>query len=829
MQSTDRRQAENAGAPLAPLAGLRVVALSNTLAGAQASLFLADYGAEVVQVEPPGGSPLRAEPGYPFFGRGKQSIELDLKNDVDLDVALELASRADVLIETFRPGVADRLGLGYEALSARNPRLVYCSITGFGRSGPYAATKGYEGLVMAKVGAFGAFGPMVARPGPAFSAVPYATFGAAQSGLQAILAALLDREDSGLGQYVESTLAQGIAAQDPCYWYLYVIASRFPDAFMSVPSITDDGLPNSDIALRGLVALTADGHWLQFSQVLPHLYQPFMRALGLDWMFDDPEWSTAPNFDDMDKRLSCWEQMLSAARTKTLAEWREIFEADRNIWAELFREGPELLDHPQMLHNEQVVEIDDAERGTVRQPNRMISLAHQPALRRAPMRDEQAAQIRAAISGVGAGATSEHRASTEPAPGRLPLAGVTVLELGAFFAAPYGATILTDLGARVIKIEPLAGDPMRNLLAFPETAGAKVLQGKDSVAVDISTTEGRQIVLDVAARADLVVQSYRAGVAQRLGLDAEALHAVNPDLVYLNAPGYGIDGPCGDRPSFGMTIGAATLALRNLGPAVKKGPDLTMDEVKAQSMRLWCAASVGIANCDGLSGLAVATALLLGLYSRRRGAPGHTMFTNMLGIGAHAMAEDAVQYAGRAPACTPDPDLYGYHALYRLYETADGWIFLAAPAPAEWPTLVTALSDTVDLGDDHRFSSAAERRTNDSALGEVLDKVFRTLTALEWERRLGAADVGCVVAEPAPAEAVLMSEKFGRASGFVADVVHPTFDEVPRLAPLFRFSRSQTVARAGCTLGQHTTDVLHELGYPDDVVVDLHKRGIVAG
>ena len=149
-----------AEAPTGPLAGLRVLDFSTSAAGAQASQPLADFGAEVVQVEPPGGSPLREQPGYPFLARGKQSIVLDLQAEADRAVARTMASGADVVIEAFRPGVMERLGLGYEDLSAANPGLVFGSVTGFGRTGPYAAAKGYEALVLARIGALSASGGM---------------------------------------------------------------------------------------------------------------------------------------------------------------------------------------------------------------------------------------------------------------------------------------------------------------------------------------------------------------------------------------------------------------------------------------------------------------------------------------------------------------------------------------------------------------------------------------------------------------------------------------------------------------------------------------------
>jgi crotonobetainyl-CoA:carnitine CoA-transferase CaiB-like acyl-CoA transferase len=198
-----------------PLAGLRVLDLSNSPAGGQATQTLADFGAEVVHVEPPGGSPLRDQPSFPMIGRGKKSMVLDLHDPGDAALARTMSLGADVLIETFRPGVMERLGLGYEQLSAANPRLVYGSVTGFGRTGPYADVKGYEALVMARVGALWASQAMVTREGPAHVSVPYCSYGASQQLLTGICAALHERERSGLGQRVDATLVNGHHVEVP--------------------------------------------------------------------------------------------------------------------------------------------------------------------------------------------------------------------------------------------------------------------------------------------------------------------------------------------------------------------------------------------------------------------------------------------------------------------------------------------------------------------------------------------------------------------------------------------------------------------------------------
>ena len=810
-----------------PLSGLRVVDLSNTLTSATVSGFLADFGADVVHVEPPGGSPLRNQPAYPFWGRGKQSIVLDFHDADDLRVARKLAVGADVVIKTFRPGVVERLGLGADELRAENPALVYASVTAFGRTGPLAGVKGYEGLVMARLGGHDSMGVIIDRPGPAFAAAPYGAWSGAQTALHGILAALYERERSGEGQRIDTTLIQGFAAHDTWNALIGHIARQYPDAFMSA-ALIDEGssVPNNSLFFRLIAALSADGRWLQFSQTTPRLFTAFMRVLELDWMFDDPKWSSAPDFDDLEQRGEYFERMLAAVKSKTAAEWNEVFDREPDVWAEIFRDHSELLHHPQMTHDHSVVSVDDPERGPVLQPGPMVRLAATPGSvdRSAPMLDADGATLRAALPVAPAALPTPTKAADD-AP---PLAGITVIELGTYYAAPYGSTLLTDLGARVIKVEQLDGDPIRHIVPFPELGAVKVLQGKECVAVDIHTDAGREIVYDLVRRADALLLSFRAGVVERLGLDPESLLAINPDLMYLSAPGYGVDGPCGHRPAFAPTIGAGSgLAFRNIGRSVPEPGDLDLEQTKLAALRI-SSAAMGVGHADGFSALGVASALLLGLLARERGAPGQAMQSSMLLSMAHVLVEDMVEYDGRAPRAASDPGLHGLSARYRLYETADGWVFLAAPAASEWDDLVSALKPYVDLGADPRFADEESRAAHDIELTEVLIGVFRAQPARDWETELCAVDVGCLEVRSGPPDVQLFADGgMGRANGWIADVEHPTIGAHPRLAPLVEFSRSSTVVKPSALCGAHTDAVLTELGYDAERIAGLRDAGVI--
>ena len=799
-----------------PLAGLKVIDFCETNTGAQASQLFADFGAEVVHIERPGGSRLRSLPSYPFIARGKKSVVLDLKNPADAAKARELCLGADVLIEAFRPGVMEKFGLGYEQLKDENPGLVYGSVTGFGRRGKYANVKGYESLVFAKVGANWVQEIIAPRPGPAHLSAPFASYPATQTLLHGLLAALHERHTSGLGQRVDTSLAQGLSALATWDWYLKIVIEKWPDAFIPSDPLDENGIPRSPIYFMLLQALTKDGRWLQFSQVQPHLFMSLMKALKLTWMFEDEKWKGIPALPTAELRNEMWEIMFEAANKMTLEEWTALMDADRNLWGEIFREGSELLDHPQMQHNKSVITIKDDNVGDVRQVGTLALIPKaQPQL-----------TVGSPKLGAHDGLAWDKKSAKGQGGKRLALEGVTVLELSTFFAAPYGATVLADLGARVIKIEQLDGDPIRKIQPFPEVGGAKVLQGKECIAVDLSTDEGREIVHKLAAKADIVLQSFRAGVAARQGVDAETLRKINPNLIYLNSPGYGVDGPCGDRPAYAPTIGAgAGLAKRNAGTAAKEEPGLTIQEMKESAVILYNAGTAEYAQADGTSAVTAGTAMLLGLLIRDMTGEAHEMMTSMLNSTGHMLCDDTIEYANRPATIAPDNELYGYNALHRLYECADEWIYLAAPNPREWNDVVKVFTT---LKDDPRFATPELRTANDADLAVELGKLFASEKSADIEARLLAADVGAITVDRRRPEAVFMADDFGGQAGWVAPIEHPTFGDCVRLTPHVELSRSGGIARPAQLVGQSTDSVLAELGYSAEALASMREKGVIA-
>src|SRR3990172_9215649 len=181
-------------------AGLRVVDFSFWMAGPLATMVLADNGADVIKVEPPEGDPARDLPAFQTWNRGRQSVVVDLKTGEGQARALALLCDADIAVISFRPGVAERLGVGYEQVRSLNARCVYVAITGYGERGASAGLKGYEALVSAKSGRMAAFERIADRDGPVYPAVPCASFAGAMFAVQGVLAALHRRRETGLGQ-----------------------------------------------------------------------------------------------------------------------------------------------------------------------------------------------------------------------------------------------------------------------------------------------------------------------------------------------------------------------------------------------------------------------------------------------------------------------------------------------------------------------------------------------------------------------------------------------------------------------------------------------------
>jgi len=809
-----------------PLDGLVVVDLSSTLTSAYVTMVLADHGAEVIQIERPGGSSLRQLAGWPFWMRGKKSIALDLYDEADREVARRLAVGSDVVVEALGAGVAARLGLDYDSLVGDNHRLVHTSITGFGHTGPFSHLRGYEAVVLAKSGSmWGTIAPN--RPGEPVMVTPFgASFAGALLALQGTLAALHERERSGWGQRVDATLIQGMMVFDPFMYFNKMLSERWPDAFAAVGAPTADRRTPTTWLTFGLMnGYSKDGKWLQFAHATFRQFDAFVRALGLEEKLKEDEWRDAPNSPDDAVRDRWWTLMLEGVRSRTVEEWQEVFDADPHVFAEVYRSAPEIHQHPQIIHNQQTAKVDVPGLGTVTEMGPLVIMTKTPAAidKAPPAVDQHGAELRRRPAPAASPAPG-------PAPGRaLPLEGVTVVDVGSFYAGPFGSAMLADHGATVIHIEPFEGDPIRFQMPMPESSGVRVTQGKKSVAVDTTSERGQQIVAELIRKADIVLHTYRGGVAERMNLDAERMLQLNPDLVYHHGVGYGVTGPYIRRASLAPTIAAASGFARRAGGGGPEGVDLTLEEIKDATVTM---GGVQPGNPDGFSASAVAVGMLLGLYARDRGAGGQETMTSMLNTMGHAMGEATTFFEG-APAAPETVDEHlGFSSLYRLYRASDAWIVLCAPSDRQWERLVGALPGGSELAEDPRFATSEARARHDTELAARLAEILATRTAQQWEVELSAAGVGCaevVEFQGALGQGLLEPGHVGDQLGLLTPVHHPIFEEHLRTVQLVRLSRGDARLLPGCTIGQHTDEVLRDmLGYDDDELAKLRADNVIA-
>jgi crotonobetainyl-CoA:carnitine CoA-transferase CaiB-like acyl-CoA transferase len=464
------------------------------------------------------------------------------------------------------------VGVDADVLCAANPRLVHCGITGFGTAGPYAKLKGYDALVFAKAGLFarGGYGHHGHREGAIFDPVNWGSFGAGLQAAAGILAALLVRDQTGLGQRIDATMLSGIEPLE----YLVSIISQLRVKRGQEPAIdARSGVPGSRY---GVLVATRDGRFIQTSTMAPHQARALSAVAGIEHTFDDPRFAAQPVFGSPED-AQAWEDLLwEAFRSHDLAYWLPRLEASPDVAFEVSRTSEEGLGHPQIAHNGDVITVSDPQYGPVREVG---PIAHFSG---SPCRVERSAPVLGAHHGPFAGSVPEPDRSRVPVPPLAapahPLAGVTIVEFGCYYAVPYGLAMAAALGARVIKIEDRNGDPHRTAFG-PEVASMKTTRGKESVSVDLQSADGRAVAHRIISAANVFVTGFRSGVADKLGLGCDELKEINPRLVYVHAAGYGTDGPYTRRAlyaqaaqavagSFGRQVGFWTSPELNLGMSV---------------------------------------------------------------------------------------------------------------------------------------------------------------------------------------------------------------------------------------------------------------------
>ena len=799
------------------LSGLKVLDLSWGISGPMATMLLADHGADVVKIEPPGGDRFRGQLGYKTWQRGKRSAVLDLRDRADLEVFKTLAAHADILVESFAPGTTAKLGIDFETLRALNPRLIYTSITAYGRDNEHSDRPGYDLLVAARSGLNWEHrgwpegcvlhmsrredpladldvpydwvqGPP--RPGPMTTASPAPSIGAFYAAITAINAALVARETTGQGQWVETSLFQGALAASGSAWQ----RAENPDAPSYNTWIKCSKSPKGHFEC-------ADGRWI-------HSWVPNPRfiigASEGDAIDSSPDLSVQ---NDPNRFGTGMEEILVITHYQPLLmERMKKFGCDDWLAAAAIADVPmqearspeTALADPLLLADGCVRELEDPDLGTVRQVGVVIDLEKTPSKPGgpAPGIGQHTAEVRAEAAVLAAGPPLPRPAAT----GRLPspLAGVRVLDLGLAIAGPFGCQVLADLGADVIKINAFHDSYWhKNHIAY--TAN----RGKRSVCLDLKTDKGMEILRELVKTADVVQHNMRYAAAVRLGVDYESLKAIKPDLIYCHTRGHE-RGPREGLPANDQT-GACIAGVQYEDGGMADG-----------GKPLWSLTAFG----DTGNGFLSAVGILEALYHRARTGVGQFVSTAIVNAQllncSHVLARPDGSGFDRPRL---DRMQTGMSALNSLYETADGWIAVVAPTDDHWAALKGSLGPAAL--DDAAFATAEGRRANDKALRAALARAFLGRSATAWRDTLDAAGAPAEISDPTFGQKLHDDPEF-RARGWTAAYRQELVGQFEQTGLVFDFSDTPGVIQGPpLVVGEYTREVLGELGYSEVQIAEL--------
>jgi crotonobetainyl-CoA:carnitine CoA-transferase CaiB-like acyl-CoA transferase len=394
-----------------------------------------------------------------------------------------------------------------------------------------------------------------------------------------------------------------------------------------------------------------------------------------------------------------------------------------------------------------------------------------------------------------------------------PLSGMRVIELAHIMAGPVCGLMLADMGASVIKVEKTGGgDDSRRFLP-PDINGEPAAfmmlnRNKRGIALDLKTEGGRAVLLRMVERADCLIENYRLGTMEGLGLGYDKLREVNSGLIYCAISGFGRTGPLADWGGFDLIAQGmgGLMAITGEGPG--------RPPVK-----------VGAPVSDITAGILAAMGCAAAYAHKVQTGEGQQVDTSLFEAAiAHTYWQSAIAFAtGTSPG--PMGSAHPLNAPYQAFRTADGWVNLGAANQANWERMLKVI-DAPELNDDPRFSSNRNRMENREALAEILDGFFAKRTTAAWIAALEAAGVP---AGPVLSIAEMQVHPQTLARGMVIETEHPVAGRVKAIGSPVKFGAGpHGASRPAPVYGQHTREVLAEHAYTADEIERLISIGAVA-
>ncbi len=800
------------------------------------SRLLAEVGADVIHVEPPSGSSARHDGRHAgnivdpersltwwAMARDTRSVTLDLDDDIDRARFLSLVQTADALVESADPGTWEARGLGYEELSALNPRLVWVSITPFGSTGPKANYASTDLIVQAASGAMTLTGEADRAPLRA-AGVPAWTHAAAEAAGGALIA-LRESRRSGHGQRVEVSAqrATNLTAQ-----------FSLPAAQVGHLPVTRAGGFNLYGVDVPFIWPAADGY-VSLTLALDPLNKPFLDRL-LAFMVE--EGHGAPGITDRDwvahvRRVRSGDQPNDAfvdlrdavaafISTKSKAD---LFAAalDRKLLLVPVSTFDDLYESPQLEHRSFWTEEQLPDGSVAKLPNHLVRSSRQGAdgaprrqRRPAPAIGQHTDEVFAELErfGVPTGSAPRQQDVAPVADG--PLAGVKVLDMMWVMAGPVSTGVMAQYGATVVRIENEARLDTARLLApwYEGKVGKESSLGfgsinanKLSVTIDPNSTEGRAVILELVQWADIVTESFSPRAMTKWGLDYESLRAVKPDLIMLSSCLMGQDGPHAYVAGYG-TMGSAAAGLVQPTGWPDRGPNGPYGAYTD-----YCAPRISLLS------------VLAALDHRDRTGEGQYLDQSQIESTVHyatpALLDHQLNGTSWDRLANDDPALFPHDAFRSAGD--DEWTAIACRDEADWAALCAVLAgDDMLVDSEWTTLDLAGRRAIGAQINDAITAWTSQLAPSEIEARLQAASV--------PAHAVIHTNSPPDPQLVHLDhqvlVQHP--DRPPAPIERTRIDLSRTPARPTHVpkLGEHTEHVLRSvLGYDDARIAELRRSG----
>jgi crotonobetainyl-CoA:carnitine CoA-transferase CaiB-like acyl-CoA transferase len=757
--------------------GVRIIDFTQGIAGPMATMNLADFGAEVIKVEPPGGDRMKDHPGYICWNRNKQRLVLDVHRFDGLHAARELLATADAAVFDCHPGELERIGLDAVTLRAANPALLHVWLPPYSPTGRWSQLPPDDAL-LASIGAV-AFLQGTYKDQPAYLVTPQATYGHAMVAAAAIAAGLYERQLTGHGQELVVSGLHGISGIESGG---HISTGQ---VFRLGGTGSRGGVPNYRLYQ------CADGLWFFLGTLTPQFFLKALEAAemlhlmaleGVDGEFANllrPPTNQAV-IQALDARFA----------EKPRAEWLRILQAN-DVPVGPVGNADEWFHGETVAANEMRIEMQHPKLGRVEMPGLPVRLSVTPASIRHLLKD--------------VGPTLEHRLLPRPkAPAERtvkgPLAGVRVLDIGAFIAGTFAPCVLANFGAEVIKIEPPDGDPFR-------TYGLGFLgfnRGKRGLALNLKDPDGRQAFYDLVRVSDVVLDNYRLGVRERLGIDYATLKAINPRIISCSVTGYGPAGPLSKDPGFDPLVQARSGLM-----AAQGGDD---EPVFYQ-----------VAINDTATAIMAAFGMIAALHARERTGEGQEVLTCLANQSILCQSGELTWYEGRPPVPKGGLDFIGPGALRRFYECADGWLCLASSAPEHYGQLSVALGHPEWAG-----RMTAENALKEPAHGPLADLIAEALKALPRNEAIDRLLTRGVPAAPALRIDELFGDPWIRANHHLDQYEYPLFGTITGVRTFADWSRTQGgFERPAPMIGQHSREVLRNCGFEDGRIEALVAAGTV--